>query len=66
MPRGLMDDLEGEVIGEEIHEGGFENSLGVKAHGGSNPFSSANKKGTFVYQKFLRLSKNPVSIVETG
>ena len=23
MPRGFMDDLEGEVIGEEIHEGGF-------------------------------------------
>ena len=23
MPRGLMDDLEGEVIGEEVHEGGF-------------------------------------------
>ena len=23
MPRGFMDDLEGEVAGEEIHEGGF-------------------------------------------
>ena len=23
MPRGFMDDLEGEVIGEEVHEGGF-------------------------------------------
>ena len=23
MPRGLMDDLEGEVIGEEVHEGGL-------------------------------------------
>jgi hypothetical protein len=23
MPRGLMDDLEGEVIGKEVHEGGF-------------------------------------------
>ena len=23
MPRGLMDDLEGEVIGEKVHEGAF-------------------------------------------
>ena len=23
MPRGLMNDLEGEVIGEEVHEGGL-------------------------------------------
>ena len=23
MPRGLMDDLEGKVIGEEVHEGGL-------------------------------------------
>ena len=23
MPRGFMDDLEGEVIGEEVHEGGL-------------------------------------------
>ena len=23
MPRGFMDDLEGEVIGEKVHEGGF-------------------------------------------
>ena len=23
MPRGFMDDLEGEVIGEEVYEGGF-------------------------------------------
>ena len=23
MPRGFMDDFEGEVIGEEVHEGGF-------------------------------------------
>ena len=23
MPRGFMDDLEGEVVGEEVHEGGF-------------------------------------------
>ena len=23
MPRGFMDDLEGEVIGEEVHEGVF-------------------------------------------
>ena len=23
MPRGFMDDLEGEVAGEEVHEGGF-------------------------------------------
>ena len=23
MPRGFMDDLEGKVIGEEVHEGGF-------------------------------------------
>ena len=23
MPRRLMDDLEGEVIGEKVHEGGF-------------------------------------------
>ena len=23
MPRGFMDDLEGDVIGEEVHEGGF-------------------------------------------
>ena len=23
MPRGFMDDLEGEVVGEEVYEGGF-------------------------------------------
>ena len=23
MPRGLMDDLEGKVVGEKVHEGGF-------------------------------------------
>ena len=23
MPRRLVDDLEGEVVGEEVHEGGF-------------------------------------------
>ena len=23
MPRGFMDDLEGEVVGEEIHKGGL-------------------------------------------
>ena len=23
MPRGFMDDLEGKVVGEEVHEGGF-------------------------------------------
>ena len=23
MPRGLMDDLEGKVVGEEVHEGGL-------------------------------------------
>ena len=23
MPRGFMDNLEGEVIGEEVHKGGF-------------------------------------------
>lgn len=27
MPRGLMDDLEGEVVGEEIHEGGFGDDI---------------------------------------
>ena len=31
MPRRLMDDLEGEVIGEEILEGGFENRLPSRA-----------------------------------
>ena len=33
MPRGFMDDLEGEVIGEEIYEGGFENRLGSRPQG---------------------------------
>ena len=33
MPRGFMDDLEGEVIGEEVHEGGFENRLGARPQG---------------------------------
>ena len=23
MPRGFLDDLEGEVVGEEVHEGGL-------------------------------------------
>jgi hypothetical protein len=29
MQRGLMDDLEGEVIGEEVHDGGFSRSHGA-------------------------------------
>ena len=33
MPCGLMDDFEGEVIGEEILEGGFENRLRVTSRG---------------------------------
>ena len=33
MPRGLMNDLEGEVIGEEVHEGGLENRLGAIPQG---------------------------------
>ena len=33
MPRGFMDDLEGEVIGEEVHEGGLENRLGAIPQG---------------------------------
>ena len=33
MPRRLVDDLEGEVIGEEILEGGFENRLGAIPQG---------------------------------
>ena len=33
MPRGFMDDLEGEVVGEEILEGGFENRLGFRPRG---------------------------------
>ena len=33
MPRRLVDDLEGEVIGEEILEGGFENRLGSRPRG---------------------------------
>ena len=33
MPRGFMDDLEGEVIGEEVHEGGFENRLDTRPQG---------------------------------
>ena len=33
MPRGFMDDLEGEVIGEEILEGGFENRLDTLPQG---------------------------------
>ena len=27
MPRGLMDDLKGEIIYEEVHEGGLETRL---------------------------------------
>ncbi len=27
MPRGFMDDLEGEVIGEEVHEGGLGENI---------------------------------------
>ena len=27
MPRGLMDDLEGEAIGEEVHEGGLREDI---------------------------------------
>lgn len=27
MPRRLMDDLEGEVIGEEVHEGGLGENI---------------------------------------
>ena len=33
MPRGFMDDLEGEVIDKEVHEGGFENRLGTRPQG---------------------------------
>ena len=33
MPRGLMDNLECEVIGEEIYEGGLENRLGSRPRG---------------------------------
>ena len=33
MPRRLVDDLEGEVIDEEILEGGFENRLGTRPQG---------------------------------
>ncbi len=33
MPRGLMDNLEGKVIGEEVHEGGLENRLGSRPRG---------------------------------
>ena len=49
MPRGFMDDLEGEVVGEEIHEGGLENRLSF-GHVGSNPTPSARKMHTYVYQ----------------
>ena len=37
MPRRLMDDLEGKVVGEEIHEGGFENRLSLRARGFESP-----------------------------
>ena len=43
MTRGLMDDLEGKVVGEEVYEGGFENRLGLKPHVGSTPTPSAKK-----------------------
>ena len=33
MPRGFMDDLEGEVIDEKVHKGGFENRLGSRPQG---------------------------------
>ena len=33
MPRGFMDDLEGEVIGEKVHKGGFEKRLGTRPQG---------------------------------
>ena len=33
MPRRLVDDLEGEVIGEEILEDGFENRLSTRPQG---------------------------------
>ena len=43
MPCGFMDDLEGEVIGEEILEDGFENRL-PSGHVGSNPTPSAKRE----------------------
>ena len=33
MPRGFMDDLEGEVIDKKVHEGGLENRLGAIPQG---------------------------------
>ena len=46
MPRGFMDDLEGEVIGEEVHEAVLKTVWG-QPHKGSNPFLSANQAPIF-------------------
>ena len=42
MPRGFMDDLEGKVIGEEVHEGSFwEDIFSADLYGKETLLSSA-------------------------
>ena len=47
MPCRLMDDLEGKVIGEEVHEGGFENRLGTRPQGFESHTLRQNKQHLF-------------------
>ena len=47
MPRGFMDDLEGKVIGEEVHEGGFENRLVTRPQGFESHTLRQNKRHLF-------------------
>ena len=51
MPRGLMDDLEGKVIGKEVHEGGFENRLGSRPRGFES-LCLRHKKSKGLIQKY--------------
>ena len=47
MPRRLMENLKGEVVGEEVHEGGFENRLGTRPQGFESHTLRQNKQHLF-------------------
>ena len=53
MPRGVMDDLEGEVVGEEIHEGGFWEDM----------FSDDLSQGACPCHEYLSFSKEILCFV---
>ena len=46
MPRGFMDDLEGKVVGEKVHEAVLK-TVWEQSHVGSNPTPSAIKRNGY-------------------